>query len=93
MDLFKGKKALTIPNTQRRNLDILTAQINRNIAVYPKADIAAYSDRYVKTDDLYSIINKIATHSARIPIYGYLVKDDAAKKKLSKIKQPHLKQH
>ena len=92
MDLFK-RKALSIPNTQRRNLDLLTAQINRNIAVYPTYDIAAYSERYVTTDDLYSIFNKIATHSARIPIYGYLVKDDAAKKKLNKIKQPHLKQH
>lgn len=54
-----------------------TAQINQNLAIYPSWDIVAQTDRYLSTDDIYSIIRKLSTTAALVPLYGYLQTPDA----------------
>lgn len=70
------------------NLQNIAANLNRNIAIYPTSNIKSYYERYVTTDDIYSIVKSISEMEARVPIYPYLVVDEPAAKKLSKIKQP-----
>lgn len=51
--------------------------INRNIAVYPTWDINSNIERYITTDEIYSIIKLLATNAAgTIPLYGYYVTKD-----------------
>lgn len=69
----------------------LKANFNRNIAIYPDLKIRDYATRYTTQDDIYSIVSRLASTAATIPIYGYLVIDDKAVKKLHQIKQPHNK--
>jgi len=74
---------------QRLNNLNSIAAISKQIAIYPEWSITKNSDRYVTTDDIYSIVRMLATTSALIPIRGYLVKDDRAAKDLNRVTQPH----
>lgn len=72
---------------QSRN--IVAAEINRNIAIYPDWKISENARRYVSTDDIYSIVGFLARTAAMVPLYAYEIKDDKAAKKLKDIQQPH----
>ena len=95
MGIFGNGKELKKLNSQVKalqrqiNLDSVASSISRQIAIYPEWDITKNTDRYVTTDDIYSIVRMLATTSALIPLRGYLVKDDKAAKQLSKISRPH----
>lgn len=103
MDLF-GKKAIKqlkdellevkkIAFSQSQNIvfENIKANFNQNFAVYPKSSVENNDKKYCTTDDIYSIISMLAGTAARIPLYGYLVKDEQANKALNKIRQPHNK--
>lgn len=70
------------------NLNSLSS-LSKQIAIYPDWNISKNTDRYVTTDDIYSIVRMLATTSALIPIRGYLIKNEKAAKDLSRITQPH----
>lgn len=71
------------------NLSALAKTFNRNIAIYPNYDISDYAERYVTTDDIYSIVRMLATTAALVPLRAYEIKDDKAAKKLKEISRPH----
>lgn len=60
---------------KRNGLNVHTAlrNINRTIAIYPTADIQDQAERYVSTDDVFSIIRMLATTAANVPIRVYEV--------------------
>jgi len=54
----------------------IAANLNSNIAIYPAWSIKTANDRYLNTDDIYSIIRLLATTAALVPLYGYLSTPD-----------------
>lgn len=93
MGFFDSKKikALTeqVKALQRNNLSAFVENISKQIAIYPNYDIKDGADRYATTDDIYSIVRMLATTAARIPLYGYIVKDERKAKELKRLVQPH----
>lgn len=93
MGLFGSKKIKALQSQvkalQQRNTFQLADQIRRNIAIYPQWGIADQTDRYITTDDIYSIVRMLSTTAAMIPLRGYIIKDDKASKQLKRLVQPH----
>ncbi len=95
MGIFGQSKEIKKLNSQikalqsRNNVAYLADNFNRNIAIYPEWNITKNSDRYVTTDDIYSIVRMLSTTAALIPLRGYLVKNDEAAKALKKISNTH----
>lgn len=86
-------KALQAEVKKLRDLNtfsITAANIQRNIAIYPPWTIAENTERYVSTDDIYSIITFLARTAAMVPIYAYEIRDDKAAKKLKAITKPYM---
>ena len=71
------------------NLNSVATSVSKQIAVYPEWGLAKNNDRYVTTDDIYSIVRMLSTTAALIPLRGYFIKDDNAAKNLKKITRPH----
>lgn len=71
-------KKLAADNTSFQNMALqnIQANFNRNIAVYPKNTIYSHVKRYIDTDDIYSIVRKLAETAARVPLYAYLQTPD-----------------
>ncbi len=82
LDLFINKK---VKELEQQNLELkrlasisianLTA--NTNIALWPEENLTEQTARYVTTDDIYSVIKRLATTAALVPIYGYLKTPDS----------------
>lgn len=88
LDLFSNRK---IKQLQNQNLELkrlasisfanLTA--NTNIALWPTENTKDFTDRYITTDDIYSIIKRLAETAALVPMYGYeKTKDEKSFNKL-----------
>lgn len=54
----------------------LKANFNSNVAIYPDWKTTSTNDRYLSTDDIYSIIRLLSTTAAMVPLYGYLQTSD-----------------
>lgn len=103
MDLFGKKAARAITefkseiielkklaaNRDNIGLQNIVSSFNRNIAIYPPYDLSQNSDRYITTDDIYSIVRMLAQTAAMVKLFAYEVKSDAALKELKKISRPH----
>ncbi|HEY9362471.1 MAG TPA: phage portal protein, partial [Chitinophagaceae bacterium] len=91
MGIFGQSKEIKKLNDQVKALQRLNTfnQIAKQVAIYPEWNISKNTDRYVTTDDIYSIVRMLSTTAALIPIRGYLVKDEKAAKALKKITNPH----
>lgn len=71
------KLSAEVSQLQRQNLINTISNISSNIAVYPSWDTNSTINRYINTDDIYSIIRLLATNAAgTIPLYGYLITPD-----------------
>jgi len=79
MDLF-GRKATrqvselqSVVTSMQQQMQILAA----NRTVYPNAQLLTSVQKYITIDDIYSIVNLIATTAAMIPSYAYAIKKGA----------------
>lgn len=50
--------------------------VNQNLPVYPSWNLEKQLERYSNTDDIFSIVSRIAKTSARIPLFAYEVQAD-----------------
>lgn len=87
MNIFKAMSKLPalisgMQQLQQRQLAITAGATQNLIARYPDWRITENSKRYSTCDDVYSIISLLANTSAQIPLQVFLVKDEAAAKKL-----------
>lgn len=72
----------------QRNIALLGNNfINDSIAKYPDWGITDFTNKYVDSDAVYSVVNKIAETSALIPIYPYLQVKDKELKQLKALTQ------
>lgn len=73
----KEIKKLTAQVFQLQQRNIFSSLFSQYIAVYPTWDLNSNIDRYLSTDEIYSIIKLLATNAAgTIPLYGYYVTAD-----------------
>lgn len=82
--LEKQVKAIQQANNQRVVADMnnyLKARFN-SVNYYPDYSINEATNKYVTSDQVYSVINKIAQTTALIPIYTYLKTQDKAFRQL-----------
>lgn len=63
----------------RLTLDMGIKNINDNIALYPEWGIIDHINSYVTSDQVFSVVTKVAETTAMIPLYAYEVKPDAKK--------------
>lgn len=81
---IKKLKALAARSIQLSNI----SSFGNATAIYPMWDIKDVANRYCTTDDIYSIVKRLAATSALIPMYPYFEKDKAAAKQLKHF-SPH----
>jgi phage portal protein BeeE len=77
-------QVLSLQQAVQRSFIITASRniINQNTPIYPSYTLDQQVNRYSNTDDIYSIINRIAKTSALIPIYSYEIQEDKAFRQL-----------
>lgn len=93
MGIFGGNKLKGIETAIKNFLSTMgkrtgVSRVNGNTAIYPNYSLKDYANRYVTTDDIYSIVRMLAQTAAMIPIYSYEVKNEEAAKRLKAIQKP-----
>lgn len=84
MGIFGNGKELKklkaqVSQLQHQNNTSLSTSVQ---AVFPKWEIKSVPNRYCDTDDIYSIVKRLAQTSAMIPMYPYYEKNESAARKL-----------
>ena len=73
LELFGFK---SLKDRQQRVINTAVQQVLSNLTISPNYKVYDNADRYCTTDDVYSIINRIATTTAMIPLLSYIKEAD-----------------
>jgi HK97 family phage portal protein len=92
VQLFKSKKVSKLEQELKSLKDQIAASLNSRIQTindsivrFPDYSITDTTNKYITSDIVYSVVNKIAETSSLIPFYSYIKTKDQAVKKLSTI--------
>lgn len=77
----KALRAMSQQYVSQAIVNAGTQFINDSITKFPDWKIAELTNKYVTSDHVYSVVNKIAETSSLIPFYSYVKKDEKSLKK------------
>lgn len=77
----KALRALQQQYVSQAIVNAGTQFINDSIAKFPDWNVSELTNKYVTSDHVYSVVNKIAETSSLIPFYSYVKKEDKSLKK------------